>query len=102
MWQMQRGKPDYRFQTQNRQAAEKMKRRNKFKQVAVGFNPNFWIFQATFIRPDKAKNVLKTLTGGKVKYDRNEDIFYSKVKYVGETKFNSSEMKNTAETYPML
>jgi hypothetical protein len=42
------------------------------------------------------------MTGAKVEFDRNEDIFYSKVKYVGQQKFSPLETKNMAETYPML
>ena len=102
MWQMQRGEPYYRFQTENKQAADKMKRRNSFKLVGVGLNCEFWIFQASFTRPDKARNALKTLTGRKVEFDPDEDIFYSKVKYVGEEELGPAEMKNMAETYPML
>jgi hypothetical protein len=61
-----------------------MKRRNKFKLVCAGLNCRFSIFQAKFTRSDKARNALKTLTGGIVEFDPDEDIFYSKVKYVGE------------------
>lgn len=102
MWKEERGKPYYRFQTEERQAADKMKRRKKFKLVCTGLNCKFWIFQALFNRPDKARNALKALTGGKVEFDRNEDIFYSKVKCIEERKFSSTAMKNMAETYPML
>jgi hypothetical protein len=38
----------------------------------------------------------------KVEFDRYEDIFYTKVKYIGQQKFRALETKNMAETYPML
>jgi hypothetical protein len=72
-----------------------MKRRNKFILVGAGLNCELWIFQAAFNRPDKAGNALKTLTGGKVEFDRYEDIFYSEVKYIGEKEFSTLGRKNT-------
>ena len=33
MWKEERGKPYYRFQTDDKKTADKMKRRNKFKLV---------------------------------------------------------------------
>jgi len=79
MWQEQRGEPYFKFQTKNREAANKMKRRNKFKLVAWGVNCDLWIFLATYRRPDLARKALKTLAGNVVKFDKKEDIFYATI-----------------------
>ena len=83
MWQEER-EPYYRFQTTNRKAAEKMKRREKFKLVGKGVNCDLWVFRAFFERMDIAKKALKTLSGGKVEFARDEEIFYSRVNYMAE------------------
>lgn len=79
MWQEQRGEPFFRFQTKNRETANKMKRRNKFKLSASGINCNWWIFVATFKRPDLARKALKTLSGNVVKFDKKDDVFYAEI-----------------------
>lgn len=79
MWQEQRGEPYFRFQTKNREAANKMKRRNKFKLTAWGVNCEWWIFVATFKRPDLARKALKTLAGNVVKFDKKDDVFYAAI-----------------------
>ena len=79
MWQEERGKPFYRFQTKNREAANKMKRRNKFKLVAWGVNCDWWIFLAVFAKPETARKALKALAGNTVKFNKNEDIFYATI-----------------------
>lgn len=83
MWQEERGKPFYRLQTKNREAANKMKRRNKFKLSASGINCNWWIYLATFKRPDLARKALKTLAGNVVKFDKKDDVFYASI-YLAE------------------
>lgn len=79
MWKEERGQPYYRFQTENRKAADKMKRRQNFKLVGWGADCPVWIFAAKINRGDTAKNVLKTLSGNVVKFDKNEDLFYSPI-----------------------
>lgn len=79
MWQEERGKPFFRFQTKNRETANKMKRRNKFKLTAWGVNCDWWIFQAVFGKPETARKALKALAGNDVKFDKNEDIFYASI-----------------------
>jgi len=83
MWQEERGKPFYRLQTKNREAANKMKRRNKFKLSSLGLNCDWWVFVATFKRPDIAKKTLKTLAGNVVKFDKKDDVFYASI-YLAE------------------
>jgi len=63
MWQEERGKKYYRFQTDEREIANKMKRRNKFELVGWGDNCELWIFQSIFSRPDIARNAFKSITG---------------------------------------
>ncbi len=77
MWQEERGKEFYRFQTDERDIANKMKRRNKFELVGWGVNCNLWIFQSTFSRPDIARKAFQTLTEGKIEFDDREEIFFS-------------------------
>jgi hypothetical protein len=77
MWQEEKKKPYYRFQTDDRKAMEKMKRREKFKLSGKACNCDLWIFTCQFSRPDIAKKTLQTLAGGKVKYDKYEEIYYA-------------------------
>ena len=85
MWQEnprqrgKKGKSYFWFQTENRAAAAKMKRREKFKLVGRGFKCPIWIFQAQFARPDIARKVLRTLAGSKVKYLSSENVFCARV-----------------------
>ena len=85
MWQEnprqrgKKGKSYFWFQTENKEAAAKMKRREKFKLVGRGFKYPIWIFQAPFDRPDIARNALKTLAGSKVKFLPSENVFCAKV-----------------------
>lgn len=75
MWQVIYGEKYYWFQTNNREAANKMKRRNKFKLVSYGVNCDLWVFEAIFTRPDIARNALKTLAGNVVKFDKKDEVY---------------------------
>lgn len=77
LWQEERGKPYYRFQTDEKELAYKMKRREKFKLVGGGLNCNLWLFQTTFSRPDIARKTFKALTGQNAIFNEKEDIFQS-------------------------
>ena len=77
MWQEERGKKYYRFQTDEREIANKMRRRNKFELVGWGVNRELWIFQSTFSRPDIARNAFESITGRKAEYDDRAEIFFS-------------------------
>ncbi len=79
MWQEIRGENFYRFQTENRDAANKMKRREKFKLVGFGYNCKLWIFQAIFTRPIVARKALKTLTGSKAEFNEKEEIYFARI-----------------------
>jgi hypothetical protein len=80
MWQLQHGEKYYWFQTDNKAAANKMKRRNKFRLVSYGVNCDHWTFEAIFTRPDIARNALKTLAGNAVKYDKNDDVYFAPIR----------------------
>lgn len=80
MWQMGRGSKEYRFQTSDRNAKNKMMRRKNFRLVGSGMNYDLWIFQARISRLDIAKKNLKTLTGEQVDFLSSEDIFISEGK----------------------
>lgn len=87
-WQEERGKPYYRFQTDDKIIADKMKRREKFKLVGRGFNCPLWIFQAIFTRPDIARKAFQTLTGSKAVLDKEHDVF--------EDVSNKTKIENSA------
>ncbi len=72
-----RGKPVYRFQTDEIEINKKMKRRNKFTLIGWGVNCNLWIYQVSFSRPIRAKAALKSLTNKSVNFDKNKEIYYS-------------------------
>ena len=76
MWQEERGKPYYRFQTDDKDIADKMKRRQKFVLVGWGYNCALWIYQVQFKRPTIAKKAFETLTGKKSNFDSKKEIFY--------------------------
>ncbi len=77
MWQEERGKKYYRFQTDERDIAKNMRRRKKFVLVGWGVKCELWIFQSTFSRPDIARNAFKSITGRKAEYDDRAEIFFS-------------------------
>lgn len=77
MWQEERGKPYYRFQTDDKDISDKMKRRNKFELVGWSVNCELWIYQVSFSRCDIAKKVFETLIGKKSNFDSKAEIFYS-------------------------
>lgn len=81
MWQEERSQPYYRFQTDDKNLANKMKRREKFKLVASGVNCNLWVYVATFSRPDIARKAFKALTGNKPIFNTKEEIFQSPSNY---------------------
>ena len=75
MWREEKGKPIYRFQTDEKALADKMRRREKFRIISKGFNCKLWIFGATFSRPDIARKTFKALTGQNAIFNEREDIF---------------------------
>ena len=77
MWQEERGKKYYRFQTDEKDIAQKMRRRNKFELVGWGVNCNLWIFQSSFSRPDIARKAFKSIMGGRIEFDDRKEIFFS-------------------------
>ena len=77
LWQEQRGRPFYRFQTDDYKIASKMKGRKKFTLTGRGMNCPLWIFIAEFNRPDIAKKALKALTGKSVKIDKKDNTLFS-------------------------
>jgi len=87
MWKMGRGSKQYRFQTDEKSIADKMKRRQKFRLVGLGINSSLWIFQSVFTRPDIAKKAFDSLIEGKAIFDFEEEIYYS------EGKLSSPENK---------
>lgn len=87
-WQEERGKQFYRFQTDDKIIADRMKRREKFKLAGRGYNCCLWIYQAIFTRPDIAKKAFKTLTGSKPILNKADDVF--------EAVSNMTRLENSA------
>ena len=79
VWQLERGKAEFRFQTDNKGIAAKMKRRNNFKLVGWGVNCDLWIFQTVFGKPETARKALKALARNAVKFDKKDDVFYAPI-----------------------
>ena len=77
MWQEAYGQPYYRFQTEEKDIADKLKRRQNFKLVGWGVNCPLWIFQTTISRPDNARRMFKHISGRNVKYNPSEDVYFS-------------------------
>ena len=75
MWREIKGDTIYRFQTDEKDIAIKMKRRKKFWLVGWGMNCSLWIYRVHFSRPDLARAALTSLTGKKIKYIPEEDVF---------------------------
>lgn len=69
LWQEERGKPFYRFQTNESEVARKMKRAQSYHEIGFIDNPKQWIFQRKFNRPDLAKRTLRTLSGKKIEQE---------------------------------
>ena len=83
LWQEERGKKFYKFQTDEKEIYNKLIRRQGFKLSARGFNCDLWTFNAEFSRPDIARKMLKSLTGNSVKFDKKEDIYFSECQSMG-------------------
>ena len=77
MWKEEKGKPYFRFQTDEIEIRNKMKRRNKFVLVGWGVSCELWIYQVSFSRTDIAKKAFETLVGKKSNFDSKAEIFYS-------------------------
>lgn len=76
LFQEERGKNFYRIQTDEKNIAQILKRRNSFHISGIGFNVGLWIFTCEFSRPDIAKKTLKSITGKKAKIDLEGVISY--------------------------
>jgi hypothetical protein len=76
LWQEERGLKFYKVQTDEKEIADKLKRRMGFKLCAVSMNKNLWIFNCQFTRPDIAKKTIKSVTNKKVKNDSEGIFFY--------------------------
>ena len=82
LWQEERGKQFYKVQTDERDVAKKMRRRNGFRLCGQALNADpasgtgIWIFSCRFSRPDKAKQALKSITGKMPKIDSEGVILY--------------------------
>ena len=83
LWQEERGKKYYKVQTDDKDVAMKMKRRNGFRLCGYAVNANLpteqaglWIFSCEFSRPDIAKKTLKSITGKNGKIDSEGEFVY--------------------------
>ncbi len=76
LWQEERGNIFYRVQTDDKDIANKLKRRNGFKLSAAAINANVWIFNCSFKRPDIAKKTLKSVTHKSINIDSEGVIIF--------------------------
>ncbi len=76
LWHEERGKKFYKVQTDEREIARKIKRRNGFHLCGFAVNTGLWIFSCEFSRPDIAKKTLKSITGKNVKIDSEGTFVY--------------------------
>ena len=89
LWQEERGKKYYKVQTDDKDVAMKMKRRNGFRLCGYAVNAapangvngasgttSVWIFSCEFSRPDIAKKTLKSITGKNGKIDSEGEFVY--------------------------
>ena len=86
LWQEERGKKYYKVQTDDKDVAMKMKRRNGFRLCGYAANAapangvngttSVWIFSCEFSRPDIAKKTLKSITGKNGKIDSEGEFVY--------------------------
>lgn len=77
LWQMERAKSNYRVQTDDKETADKLKRRNGFTLIGNSLNAKkLWVYSCEFTRPDIAKKTLKSVTGKNPKIDSEGLISY--------------------------
>ena len=80
LWQEESGKKYYRVQTDDKDIAKKLFRRNGFRLSAYGMKSDsanglsLWIFCCEFSRPDIARKTIESVTGEKGKID-SEGMF---------------------------
>ena len=77
MWRLEKKRPEYRFQTDEKAIANQLKRRQGFKLVGNGLNCDLWIYQVEISRSNNARRMFKHISGGKINYNPNEDVFFS-------------------------
>jgi len=78
MWRIDNS--NWRFQTDRKEIAHKLKRRKGFREITLASHPPLWIFDKSFERKDRALRCLESLTGSIAKWDEAKEIFYAEVK----------------------
>lgn len=76
LWQLERGENLYKVQTNSKEIADKLKRRQGFQLSAISLTTPLWIFSCEFSRPDIAKKVIGSVTKEKPKIDSEGCIFF--------------------------
>ena len=85
LWQEERGKKYYKVQTDEKDVANKMKRRNGFRLCGYAVNAvpangangtRLWIFSCEFSRPDIARKTIKSITGKNGNIDSEGEFVY--------------------------
>lgn len=76
LWQLERGSNTYKVQTDSKEIADKLKRRNGFQISAISITNPLWIFSCEFSRPDIAKKTISSVTKQKPKIDSEGVICY--------------------------
>ena len=69
LWQEEYGERYYRVQTDDKDVAKKLYRRNGFRLCGYGMNVSLWIFCCEFSRRDIARKAIESVTGENGKID---------------------------------
>ena len=69
LWQEEYGERFYRVQTDDKDIAKKLYRRNGFWLCGYGMNVSLWIFCCEFSRRDIARKAIESVTGENGKID---------------------------------
>lgn len=77
LWQLERGSNTYRVQTDIKEIADKLKRRQGFRISAISVTNPLWVFSCEFSRPDIAEKTIKSVTDKNPKIDSEGVISYS-------------------------
>jgi len=76
LWHLERATNEYRVQTDSKEIADKLKRRQGFRISAIALNYPLWIFSCEFKRPDIARKTIKSITGKNGKIDSEGVLIY--------------------------
>ena len=75
IWQELRGKPEWRFQTDQYEIYRKLKRRKRFRLVAYGCNGDLWVFVKSYKHPKNARKAFEQVCSQKIFFNASKGIY---------------------------